>query len=391
MTLHLRNGVLRGISNLSSNTSRTLAKTPCHSRFASIISTKRAAAATISVTRHFSTTQIGRTESSDFEFDSSAVELYSSGKNAVREISEQTLEDSLKDDDYFDLKGLVSMQELFDAGVHYGHKKGMGYETMTEYLLGHRFDNCIIDLNHTAPLLEDALNFVAHIAFRGGIILFVSNHRETAHMVEATAMECGEYAHTKEWLTAVFCDSTSYFGEVTRLPDLVIVMSTKTTVFDDHLAIRDSAKMLIPTIGICDSNADPRMITYPIPGNDDSVSAISLYLRLFKTAIQRGKMRRAATLLREEQENSVDAVPMNVSGQEEELSTKERNERLIDQITALQEATKRNAERVQLEKEAQLRESEFAQEEAEEKEKLTKEIQEKKKRARKKKKMMEKS
>merc|ERR1712168_1719171 len=168
MTLHLRNGVLRGISNLSSNTSRTLAKTPCHSRFASIISTKRAAAATILVTRHFSTTQIGRTESSDFEFNSSAVELYSSGKNAVREISEQTLEDSLKDDDYFDLKGLVSMQELFDAGVHYGHKKGMGYETMTEYLLGHRFDSCIIDLNHTAPLLEDALNFTAHIAFRGG-------------------------------------------------------------------------------------------------------------------------------------------------------------------------------------------------------------------------------
>ena len=66
--------------------------------------------------------------------------------------------------------------------------------------------------------------------------------------------------HYSEWLTAVFCDSTTYFGEVTRLPDLVIIMSTKTTVFDDHLAVRDSAKMLIPTIGICDSNADPRLV-----------------------------------------------------------------------------------------------------------------------------------
>lgn len=395
MTLHLRNGFLRGISNLSSNFSRTLVKPPSQfghssktSPLSSLIGTAAATTASTAAKRPFSTTsQRHQGDSSDF----SAVELYSSGKNAVRHLSEEVLEESLNEDDFFDLKGLVNMQELFDAGVHYGHKKGMGYECMTEYLLGHRFDNCIIDLNHTVPLLEDALNIIAHIAFRGGIILFVTNHRETGHLVETTAMECGEYAHTKEWLTDIFCDSTNYFGEVTRLPDLVLVLSTKTTVFDDHLAVRDAAKMLIPTVGVCDSNADPRLITYPIPGNDDSVSAVSLYLRLFKTAILRGKMKRASTLIREEQENSLDAVRITHTGQTEELSTKERNRQLIDQITALQEATKRNAERVKLEKEAKLRETEFEQEETEEKEKITKNIQEKKNNARKKKKQLEKS
>jgi len=385
--LHWRNVFLRGISSLASTSNQTIMKSSA--QFAlKTFPLIPAATSTSPAVRQFNTSpSYWQSDSSDY----SAIDLYSSGKNAIRQLSEEALEESLKEDDFFDLKGLVNMQELFDAGVHYGHKQGMGFESMTEYLLGHRFDNCIIDLNHTVPLMEDALNIIAHIAYRGGIILFVTNHRETAHLVETIAMEVGEYAHTKEWLTAVFCDSTTYFGEVTRLPDLVIVMSTKTTVFDDHLAVRDSAKMLIPTVGICDSNADPRLVTYPIPGNDDSVSAISLYLRLFKTAIVRGKTRRAATLVREEQENSVDAHRITIEGKEETLSTRQRNKQLIDQIEALQEASKKNAERLKLEKEAQMREKEFEKEEEEEKEHITKKIEERKKNAKKKRKRLEKS
>ena len=160
MTLHLRNGFLRGISNLSSNFSRTLVKPPSQfghssktSPLSSLIGTAAATTASTAAKRPFSTTsQRHQGDTSDF----SAVELYSSGKNAVRHLSEEVLEESLNEDDFFDLKGLVNMQELFDAGVHYGHKKGMGYECMTEYLLGHRFDNCIIDLNHTGKFLFPA-------------------------------------------------------------------------------------------------------------------------------------------------------------------------------------------------------------------------------------------
>ena len=65
-------------------------------------------------------------------------------------------------------------------------------------------------------------------------------------------------------MTKVLCDSTNYFGAVTRLPDLVIVMATKTTVFADHLAVRDAAKMLIPSVAICDSNSDPRLVSHRV-------------------------------------------------------------------------------------------------------------------------------
>ena len=60
----------------------------------------------------------------------------------------------------------------------------------------------------------------------------------------------------------MLCDSTNYFGAVTRLPDLVIILSTKTTVFADHLAVRDAAKMLIPSVAVCDSNSDPRLVSF---------------------------------------------------------------------------------------------------------------------------------
>ena len=89
----------------------------------------------------------------DYIDASTAADVYLSSNEAkIRQLSNEALEESLCHDDYFGLKGLVNMQELFDAGVHFGHKQGMGFEAMTEYMLGHRFDTCIIDLNHTGEL-----------------------------------------------------------------------------------------------------------------------------------------------------------------------------------------------------------------------------------------------
>ena len=145
MTLHWRNVFLRGISSLASTSNQTIVKSSA--QFAlKTFPLIPAATSTSPAVRQFTTSpSYWQSDSSDY----SAIDLYSSGKNAIRQLSEEALEESLKEDDFFDLKGLVNMQELFDAGVHYGHKKGMGFESMTEYLLGHRFDNCIIDLNHT--------------------------------------------------------------------------------------------------------------------------------------------------------------------------------------------------------------------------------------------------
>lgn len=187
------------------------------------------------------------------------------------------------------MKNIFTVKDLFDARVHFGHKLGSLHAKMNPYVFGKRFDHLIIDLEQTAHHLREALNFAAHVAYRGGIILFVSNYQQHCPLIEKTAMECGEYAHTRTWNLGTFVNSTPAFGCTIRLPDLVIFLNTLNTVMNVHKAVFESAKMNIPSIGIVDTNCDPTIITYPVPGNDDSVSSVELYLKLFKTAILKGK------------------------------------------------------------------------------------------------------
>ena len=105
-------------------------------------------------------------------------------------------------------------------------------------------------------------------------------------------MECGEFSHCRHWPPGVFTDSTALFGGVTRLPDLLVLLNTLDTVLEQHGAVQHAAKMLIPTVGVVDSNCDPRLVTYPVPGNDDSGAAMRLYCKLFSEAIRRGKAER---------------------------------------------------------------------------------------------------
>jgi PREDICTED: similar to RE59650p len=111
-------------------------------------------------------------------------------------------------------------------------------------------------------------------------------------MVETTAQDCHQFAHCHHFSEHSFTNSEKYYGSVIRLPDLVIFMSTFTSTLKEHIAVRDSAKMLIPTVGIVDTNSDPTLITYPVPGNDDTPSAIKLYCDVFKKAIILGKQKR---------------------------------------------------------------------------------------------------
>ncbi|OWR44229.1 small ribosomal subunit protein uS2m [Danaus plexippus] len=191
--------------------------------------------------------------------------------------------------DFFQVHNLFTVKDLFEAGVHYGHKEGSLNEYMLPYIYGSRQGHLIFDLDITAEHLRKALNFAAHIAYRGGIICFFNRNALNAHLVEKTAQECGEYAHTRFWRGGIFTNANHQFGAVTRLPDLCIFMNTQNNILNQHTAVRDSAKMLIPTIGIVDSNCSPNLITYPVPGNDDTPRAIEMYCKLFKEAIKRGK------------------------------------------------------------------------------------------------------
>ena len=184
------------------------------------------------------------------------------------------------------------MDDLFRYRVHLGHTYGCRNEYMTPYLFGSRLGTDIIDLEQTLPLFQDALNFTAHVAYKEGIILLLNRSLEMMPWVEKTAKEVGEYAHCRYWKGGLFTDSTKFFGTMTRLPDVGIFFNTLNSVVTQHKAITDHAKLLIPTIGIVDTNADPRLVTYPIPGNDDSKETQLYYLKLFREAILRGKAKR---------------------------------------------------------------------------------------------------
>ncbi|XP_069627179.1 small ribosomal subunit protein uS2m isoform X2 [Haliaeetus albicilla] len=207
-------------------------------------------------------------------------------------VDDKLLSEPLSHPDFFNVKELFSLKDLFDARVHLGHKKGCRHRFMEPYIFGCRLDQDIIDLDQTMQHLQLALNFTAHIAYRKGIILFISRKRQFCHLIESTARECGEYAHTRYWQGGLLTNAHIQFGPGVRLPDLLIFLNSLNNVFEPHVAIRDAAKMNIPTVGVVDTNCNPCLITYPIPGNDDSPTAMELYCKLFRMTIIRAKDKR---------------------------------------------------------------------------------------------------
>lgn len=211
----------------------------------------------------------------------------------------ETAENVKRGSEFFGLKNLYSLEDLMEARVHFGHKDKLLNEHMRPYIFGKRLGVLLFDLEQTDKLLQHALVVASEIAYRSGIILFVHQSRQNGHIVESTAKECSEYAYCRRWSDAVLTDAQRTFGAVTRLPDLVIILSVLEKVNELHSAVSMSAKALIPSIGICDTNANPTLVTYPVPGNDDSPQSIEFYCKLFKTAILNGKSKRKEIIERQ--------------------------------------------------------------------------------------------
>uniref|UniRef100_A0A671FW95 Small ribosomal subunit protein uS2m n=1 Tax=Rhinolophus ferrumequinum TaxID=59479 RepID=A0A671FW95_RHIFE len=214
------------------------------------------------------------------------------GGSSDTDLQDRILREPLRHSDFFNVKELFSVRSLFDARVHLGHKAGCRHRFMEPYIFGSRLDQDIIDLEQTATHLQLALNFVAHVAYRRGIILFVGRNRQFSHLIESTARDCGEYAHTRYFKGGLLTNAPLLLGPGVRLPDLIIFLHTLNNVFEPHVAVRDAAKMSIPTVGIVDTNCNPCLITYPVPGNDDSPPSVQLFCELFRKTIVRAKEKR---------------------------------------------------------------------------------------------------
>lgn len=204
---------------------------------------------------------------------------------------------ALKHPDFFKVREMVDIHALYKNRVYFGHHQGCRHPFMVPFLYGVRQDTDIIDIDKTLPRLHLALNFIAHTVYRGGIVLFVSRNAQHMPLVEKTAQNCGEYSHCRFWKGGLLTNIERLFSNLTRYPDVVIFVHTQNSIGNEHTAVTECGKMLIPTVGIVDSNCNPTFITYPIPGNDDSPDAVKLYCKLFEQTILRAKEYRKRDML----------------------------------------------------------------------------------------------
>ena len=220
-----------------------------------------------------------------------------------------------------------SLKDLIEAGVHFGHKTQRWNPKMEKYIHSTRENVHIIDLTQTVGLLTDALYKIKDVVSKGGKILFVSTKKQASKKIAQLAMDTNHYYVNHRWLGGMLTNwSTitnsikkmkeleisksnpnneftkkevlqmdrqyqklmlSLFGisEMKKAPDLIFIIDTKL----EHKAVAEAKNLNIPVIGIVDTNADPEVIDFPIPGNDDSRRSINLYCDLIHQTIESSK------------------------------------------------------------------------------------------------------
>lgn len=186
-----------------------------------------------------------------------------------------------------------SVRELMDARVHMGHRARLWNPRMAPYILGERNGMHVIDLDKTVPLLRRALVAVSQMSASGCKFLWLGPQDvQKNRIVSKQANKAGAYTmEGKRWIGGTLTNSIES-GQARkfnyRLPDCVFVIDTQR-----HMpALKEARLSGIPTIGIIDSDCNPDMVTYPIPGNDDGAHAIYLYCHLMRRAILAGRRRR---------------------------------------------------------------------------------------------------
>jgi len=193
-------------------------------------------------------------------------------------------------EDYFDVRSLVDLEELFDARVHLGHNDAVLDPFARKFVYGQRAGHHIIDLNKTVPLFREALNVLSHIVYNRGIVCFASTDPRHDHLLQKTARGSGEYFITREWTKGQFTNAL-HFYQTDTLPDIIIAFNI--TRFQKIKEMIVEASMCnIPIIGLIDTDCDGRLVTYPVPGNDDTPESMSKICEIFQKSILNAKEKR---------------------------------------------------------------------------------------------------
>ena len=220
-----------------------------------------------------------------------------------------------------------TIRQMIENGVHFGHHARRWNPKMASYIYGKKDNIHIIDLQQTYPMFYTALNAAREIAANGGKVLFVGTKRQAQDIVKENAERCGQYYVNYRWLGGMLTNWKTVFKSITRLnklnemfdknetegytkkellnlkkeqdklakelngvmnmggqPDLLFVIDMP----KEDLAIKEAKKLGIPVIGIADTNSDPTLVEFPVPGNDDAVRAIQFYCEMLSDAVLDG-------------------------------------------------------------------------------------------------------
>ncbi len=228
----------------------------------------------------------------------------------------------------------ISMKELLEAGVHFGHQTKRWNPKMKEYIFGERNGIYIIDLQKTLKLFKDAMRYVGEMAAQGKTVLFVGTKRQAQEAIAEEATRAGQYYVNQRWLGGLLtniatvqrsikrlkeldamANENAYEGrakkEVGRLererkhlqqnlagikdmvglPDLLFVVDSN----KEAIAVKEARKLGIPVVAVVDTNCDPDEVDYVIPGNDDALRAIRLFTTKISDAVVEARQMAAET------------------------------------------------------------------------------------------------
>lgn len=223
---------------------------------------------------------------------------------------------------------VISMKELLESGVHFGHQTRRWDPKMKPFIYTERNGIHIIDLQKTVERGEIAYNAVRDVIANGGKILFVGTKKQAQEAVRREANRCGHYFIINRWLGGTLTNFTTIQNSINRLkklermevdgtfdslpkkevqkllktkqkleknlggikemgthPDVVFIIDPK----KESIAVKEAKRMHIPIVAIVDTNCDPDLIDYPIPGNDDAIRAINLFVRTIADAVIEGE------------------------------------------------------------------------------------------------------
>ncbi|MBF4462174.1 MULTISPECIES: 30S ribosomal protein S2 [unclassified Rathayibacter] len=253
---------------------------------------------------------------------------------------------------------VVTMRQLLDSGVHFGHQTRRWNPKMKRFILTERSGSYIIDLQQSLAYIDKTYDFVKETVAHGGTILFVGTKKQAQNAISEQATRVGQPYVNQRWLGGLLTnfqtvskrlarmkeleeldfDDTSKSGftkkellikkreldklhkslggirNLSKTPSALWVVDTK----KEHLAIDEAKKLGIPVIGILDTNCDPDEVQYPIPGNDDAIRSVSLLTRIVADAAAEGLIQRHQ---KPEAEGNVSAVEPLAEWEQELLAT----------------------------------------------------------------------